>query len=151
MLRVVLFGARDTGKLRLSNDLQLALARSDWPVTLMLTDAPSLPDIPDRIDLTLLMGLSAAPGTRQAEDQLIRTFLESHGTPYTVLYGSPDECLAQTLSLIEKALVTVGAVASPAPEQGSSPWVWVCDTCSDPECEHKLLTSLLSDKRLTEA
>ena len=151
MLRVVLFGARDTGKLRLSNDLQLALARSDWPVTLVLTDAPSLPDIPDRIDLTLLMGLSAAPGTRQAEDQLIRTFLESHGTPYTVLYGSPDECLAQTLSLIEKALVTVGAVASPAPEQGSSPWVWVCDTCSDPECEHKLLTSLLSDKRLTEA
>lgn len=150
MLKVVLFGARDTGKLRLGADLQLALARSDWPVTLVLPDAPSLPDIPDQIDLTLLMGLDAAPGTDQAEDQLIRTFLASHGTPYTVLYGSHDECLAQTLTLIEKALVTIGALTSPAPEQGSSPWVWVCDTCSDHECEHRLLTSLLSSKRLTE-
>lgn len=150
MLKVALFGARDSGKLRLDADLQLALARSDWPVTLVLPDARSFPDIRDRIDLTLLMGLDAAHGTEQAEDQLIRTLLVSHSTPYTVLYGSPDDCLAQTLSLIEKALVIIGTLASSAPEQGSSPWGWVCATCSDPECERKLLTHLLSSKRLTE-
>ncbi len=150
MLKVALFGARDSGKLRLGADLQLALARTAWPATLVMPDAPTLPDIADQIDLTLLMGLGAAPGTEQTENQLIRTGLVSHGTPYTVLYGSPEECLAQALNLIEKALVTVGALASTAPEQGSSPWVWVCDNCSDPECEHKLLTSLLSSKRITE-
>ena len=150
MLKVALLGVRDRDKLRLGADLLLSLARTTWPVTVVMPVASALADISDQIDLTLLMGLDATPATEQAKDQLIRTGLVSHGTPYTVLYGSHDECLAQTLTLIEKALVTIGALTSPAPEQGSSPWVWVCDTCSDHECEHRLLTSLLSSKRLTE-
>ncbi len=150
MLKVALLGVRDRDKLRLGADLLLALARTAWPVTVVMPVASALADISDQIDLTLLMGLDATPATEQAKDQLIRTGLVSHGTPYTVLYGSPEECLAQALMLIEKALVTVDALASKAPEQGSSPWVWLCDSCSDPECEHRLLTSLLSSKRVTE-
>ena len=27
-----------------------------------------------------------------------------------------------------------------------TPWVWSCEKCSDPQCEHRLLTALLAQR-----
>jgi hypothetical protein len=28
----------------------------------------------------------------------------------------------------------------------NQPWVWMCEKCSDPQCEHRLLTALLAQR-----
>ena len=88
-----------------------------------------------------------------ASDQLIRLELARTGTAYNVLYGNPHEQLAQALGLLEKKLGTslTEPLLQPFPVEPKlkpkrKPWVWLCDTCSDPQCEHQLLTQLLAQR-----
>jgi hypothetical protein len=53
-----------------------------------------------------------------------------------VVYGSGGERLAN-------ALRAIGMAPSPAPAPGAaSAWIWRCDKCSDPACEHQLFSRL---------
>jgi nicotinamide riboside kinase len=111
-----------------------------------------------RFDHRLLLGLDLAPSAgalqiqsaeeRSHIDTLLRRSLTQAGMPFQVIYGTGDERLKQ-------ALTALGALKSPAaktespPQETSSPrkpWVWACDKCSDPACEHKLLSDLLLNR-----
>jgi nicotinamide riboside kinase len=95
-------------------------------------------------DVTLLTGLDIpwvadglqrdGPHVREPVDGLVREMLDSAAIPYRVIYGTGSERLASALAAIDASLATRPAVRD---------WVWQCDKCSDPECEHRLFTKLL--------
>lgn len=105
------------------------------------------------IDLTLLMGLDLpwqpdglfrdSPAVRAAVDRRLREALQEAGLPFTPVYGSGPQRLAQALRAVQnrlgarlaRPLVPSDAVL----EEGSGRWS--CDNCSDPECEHRLFSS----------
>jgi len=99
-------------------------------------------------DLTLVTGLDlpwvadgvqrdAAHG-REPVDALVRELLERAGVAYRVVYGHGEERLRNALAALPQGL-------APRPVQPASSragWQWRCEQCSDPDCEHRLFTSL---------
>lgn len=143
-MRIALAGAPDTGLSQLFEALRRALQASGWPVRILMAE----PGAAHGHDLTFLMGLQSAPDDMLAADQSIRAALIRTGTAYEVLYGSADERVAQALRAIEHRLVATEILAPLKPSRSSQTWQWICDKCSDPVCEHRLLTDLLA-QRLT--
>ncbi|WBY02732.1 ATP-binding protein [Ramlibacter tataouinensis] len=92
--------------------------------------------------LTLVTGLDLpwvadglqrdGPHVREPVDALVREGLHKAGVPYRVVYGSGEE---RTRNALAPVLAALGQ-----PPANSAPvrWKWVCDTCSDPDCEHRL-------------
>jgi nicotinamide riboside kinase len=101
-------------------------------------------------DLTLLTGLDlpwvadglqrSGPAAQQAVDAQIRRLLAQAGVPYRVVYGSGPERLRHALAALPPGLAQP---APAAPQAASRPWVWQCEKCSDPDCEHQLFSALL--------
>lgn len=102
-------------------------------------------------DVTLLTGLDIpwqadglqrdGPLVREAIDALLRSVLDAEKISYHVVCGQHAERIANALNAINS--VAVRALSTS--EIGKKPpksWVWVCDKCSDPDCEHKLFSSL---------
>lgn len=97
-------------------------------------------------DLTLVTGLDLpwvadglqrdGPHVREPVDELVRTTLERAGVGYRVVYGAGPERLANALAAVDAAL---GVPRAAPPERA---WVWSCDKCSDPDCEHRLFSRL---------
>lgn len=110
------------------------------------------------VDLTLLMGLDLpwqpdglfrdSPAVRQAIDRLLRAAMQQAGLPFTPVYGQGTQRQAQALRAVQNLLgsrLDRPLVASEALlEQGSGRWS--CDNCSDPECEHRLFSSLVRQR-----
>ena len=105
-------------------------------------------------DLTFVMGLDlpwVADGIQrdgvaiQSEfDAKLRHVLQSQGIGFSVIYGSGDE-------RFENAMTAVATMskAQHLPQEKiirQSPWQWVCDKCSDAQCEHRTFTALLEAK-----
>jgi nicotinamide riboside kinase len=174
VITIALLGAAGTGKKSLAQALTNALAQDlastlstplRWQITtdtslqLLLArgganvDSPS-PELQEalaqqsRFDHRLLLGLDLAPSAlalqiqsaeeRSRMDTLLRRSLTQADLPFHVIYGAGDERLQQAL-----------AAVSAQPTQTASPrkpWVWACDKCSDPACEHKLLSDLLLNR-----
>lgn len=143
---IVVLGAAETGAAELARHLSTALAA--FPLSRVSAEAaPS-----DRHDFALLMGLDQ-PGnatvnyaTKASQDSALRKQLHALGLPYRVIYGAGPNRLAN--ALLALGLPAPDAGAQQAREQaqfdlnrGRTPWS--CDTCSDPDCEHKLFTGLL--------
>lgn len=146
-MNIALLGSACSEKLQLFAALDQALKKSGWQVTLLMPDTKALADILQSVHLTLLMGLGTAADKFQTEDQKIRAALADQGVAYAVLYGSGQERLAQALTIVENTMAP-GKRNAKTREENSRPWIWLCDTCSDPQCEHRLLTDLLA-RRLT--
>jgi nicotinamide riboside kinase len=97
-------------------------------------------------DATLLTGLDlpwVADGlfrdgahVRTPVDMLVREMLGKAAIPYRVVYGSGEERLRNALAAIDASL---------APRSEARPWVWQCDKCSDPDCEHRLFSKLVGN------
>jgi nicotinamide riboside kinase len=107
-----------------------------------------------RFDLTFVMGLDlpwVADGIQrdgvaiQSEfDAKLRHVLQSQGIGFSVIYGSGDE-------RFENAMTAVATMskAQHMPQEKTTrqaPWQWVCDKCSDAQCEHRTFTALLEAK-----
>lgn len=168
MLNIALVGAPQTGKSALAAALNDALETSACAAAVVI-DPAHLPagDLAG-YDLVLLMGLetpahglnpcglpASAAQMREAADQSIRTTLLQAGVPYQVIYGSNDERLTHALAALEPLLKknggkrlrqSPGSLGSPDSPGKARPWVWVCDKCSDPQCEHRLLSDLLAGR-----
>jgi nicotinamide riboside kinase len=94
-------------------------------------------------DVTLLTGLDLpwvadglqrdGPHVREPVDALVRAMLAKAQVPYRVVYGSGEERLRNALAAIDASL---------APRSPQRDWVWLCDKCSDPDCEHRLFGRL---------
>lgn len=106
-------------------------------------------------DLTLVTGLDItweshwlrdSPQARLPVDTLTRNALSRTGIDFRVVYG-------QGLTRLNNALLAMGMPAEDeaawqrrqstqfAINEGRTPWL--CDKCSDPDCEHRLFTGLL--------
>jgi nicotinamide riboside kinase len=116
--------------------------------------------------LTLLTGLDMpwqADGiqrdgahVRVPVDALLRERMQSGRIAFEVIYGLDEQRLQAAIKALFKTLDTINSIApramnTPTTAQNSSKnaseneakaWVWVCDKCSDPECEHQLFTRL---------
>ena len=98
-------------------------------------------------DLTLLTGLDIpwvadglqrdGPHAREPVDALVRGSLAKAGVPYRVVYGSGEDRVRNALAPVLELLGE-----RPAGGDESTRWKWVCEKCSDPECEHRLFTGL---------
>jgi len=152
--RLALLGAAPLPTLRLAEALQAALQPAGrWQVALA-GGAPPPSALALGADLRLLAALQGgASAAEEAAEQSIRAALAGAGLDYQVLHGAPDERLARAL----EAIAHLGTPPEPRPEAegaavpasapaGTRPWVWMCDKCSDPQCEHRLLTDLLAGR-----
>jgi nicotinamide riboside kinase len=172
VLKLALVGAPYTGKSALAAALDEALKTSDCAASASVVIVPTpLPAASlAGYDVVLLMGLETPvrgpdmgdlPAlttqrneVREAADQSIRSALLQAGVPYQVIYGSVEERLAHALAALEPLLKTAGqrlrhspgALDGPDSAGKTRPWVWVCDKCSDPQCEHRLLSDLLAGR-----
>ncbi len=148
--------------------LELAQASATHPESADLdTESTEFQDAlaqQSRFDHSLLLGLDLAPSTsarqpqniheRRRMDTLLRRSLTQAGVPFQVIYGNGNERLAQALTALSvlsvlsvsqppEAKLETAAAQTPSPRQ---PWVWACDKCSDPVCEHRLLSDLLLNR-----
>lgn len=155
MLKIALTGAANSGKRELAAGLTRALqACGEHAFEVVVADTPERLASLVFNNLTLLMGLkirqasACATGAQEAEDGLIRTALANAGMPYQVIYGEGEERLAQALQAAQRLLLPGSGMRLPGgkPQLKTSAWVWLCDKCSDPQCEHRLLTALLAQR-----
>ena len=173
-MKVALLGAAGTGKTSLARALTLAnlsAASADWQISdesplqhllQALASAHPALDLPTALKLdtpewvqalevqrsfdhTLLLALDVAPTDNAAAaqrlrmDALLRQTLVQAQIPFQVIYGLGEDRLAQALSALKR---------SPAVREArGKPWVWACDKCSDPACEHRLLSDLLASRQ----
>jgi nicotinamide riboside kinase len=104
-------------------------------------------------DLTLLTGLDLpwvadglqrdGPHVREPVDELVRKALADAGVPYRVVYGTGGERLRNALDAIDSIAGSARGTRAPGQiDTEHKPWTWACDKCSDPDCEHRLLTRL---------
>lgn len=173
MLNIALVGAPQTGKSALAAALNGALETSACAASVVIDPAHLPAASLAGYDRILLMGLelpvrgldmgdlpaltAQRDEVREAADQSIRIALLQAGVPYQVIYGSAEERLAHALAALEPLLKTAGQRlrhspgAAGGPDSAGktrpwTPWVWVCDKCSDPQCEHRLLSDLLAGR-----
>ena len=160
VLQIMLLGAAGTGKTRLAANLRTALVGHESAAAgLQITDSPALASLsllpgkherPAQTHL-LLMGLDlpARRGvhlSQAAADHDLRQNLSQSRLSYSVVYGLGTVRLHNALDALRLSLS-----GNVLPEAGTSdrqlPWVWACDSCSDPGCERRLLSSLLAQRR----
>ena len=102
-------------------------------------------------DLTLLTGLDLpwvadgiqrdGPAMQRRVDARLREILQAHGLRYSVVYGQGAQRSACALAALDQCAQQ--AAAGPArPGLGEGRWQWVCDKCSDAQCEHQLFSRL---------
>lgn len=147
---IALLGAPHTG----APELALALRQCIGPDSGQIEEA--LPP-PRSATLTLLMGLDLpCPAeerpAQEAVDTQLRATLAAAGTPYQVIYGQGERRIANALIAIKNIAASAypsGAraifdtkTALPPPNTRRLR-AWDCEKCSDPECEHRLFTSLV--------
>lgn len=134
----------------------------------LLFDDPSLYDMAlahqRNYDLNLVTGLDLpwvadglqrdGPHVREPVDALIRAALARGKIDYQVVYGAGDVRLANALKCIEdftpsrqvempQAAPTDKTLDMDPDTSLSTRQMRACERCSDPECEHRLFTSLL--------
>jgi hypothetical protein len=147
---ITLLGAQGTGKTWLARALAEALAAS-WPNLWMVESAKPLPF--KQTGHILLMGLDWPPAlpaaleARATQDAQLRAALAQAGAEFQVVYGTGPARLRNALSAFE---AVVRPPSGNAAAGHPATWPWHCDACSEPDCEHRLFTSLQA-QRLTGA
>ena len=104
-------------------------------------------EVQRRFDHTMLLALDVGPANansagaaqRLRMDALLRQTLVQSQISFQVIYGLGEDRLAQALSALKRG---------PAVREARrKPWIWACDKCSDPACEHRLLSDLLANRQ----
>lgn len=106
-------------------------------------------------DATLLTGLDIAwrpdglqrdaADPREAVDALVRMLLQRGGVEYQVVYGQGAQRMRSALRALGAAGVLPSGMDASGKERDDDdgkPWVWICEKCSDPACEHRLFAKL---------
>ena len=103
----------------------------------------------------LLMGLDLpwvpdglcrdSPAAREQTDALLRQTLQRAAIPYQTVYGQGEQRLRnalRALTPILQPLLGQAPIPTDTLRTEGRPG-WRCEACSDPDCEHRLFTSLL--------
>ena len=156
-MNVALLGASIADVSELAARLRDELHAAGVSARLKLVDAAGLKADDARFDVVLLLGLEHLQqnATLYAADEWLRASLLQTHMSFQVVCGSHEEKLQQALRAIYFEVARHGhnrqpALQPPALKQNnpaSSTWIWLCDKCSDPECEHRLLSDLLARRQ----
>jgi hypothetical protein len=140
-LRVVILGAPATGKTWLASAL-----RQHLPSDIACLES----NTPRESDAVLLMGLDLAPPSpaHSAQDAQWRQRLSSAGIDFQVIYGLGEARLHQALHAVSRRLMTThpALAARLLRQEPAVRWQGVCEACSDPVCEHRLFSRLLTTR-----
>jgi len=150
VLKIAVTGASPTGNNELARALGRALKDAGWTALVSVVDLSISPGGAAGHGLTVLCGLESSDPALQAVDHSIRSGLAAANTPFCVVYGTAPQRLAQALGAIEH-LQPGPPLREPQHEARGKAWVWVCDKCSDPVCEHRLLSDLLAQRTASAA
>lgn len=96
-------------------------------------------------DVYLLLGMEAGVSRppdviARLADEGLRAALRDAGRAFQVIHGRGPAALTQALRALGLAVRDESDDATARRSGGD--WVWRCDACSDPECEHRLFTRL---------
>ena len=154
---IALIGAPGTGAAALTRELQQRVA-ADAARFVCATAAEDCTGAA----LTLLMGLDlpcppAQQPDRDAADARLRAALARAGLRYQVVYGQGERRIGNALNAIKN--IATGAYPSSATgtfesnigTRTASLRDWNCEKCSDPQCEHRLFTSLVAQREARQA
>ena len=154
---IALIGAPGTGAAALTRELQQRVAAD----TARFVCATAAEDCTGAA-LTLLMGLDlpcppAQQPDRDAADARLRAALARAGLRYQVVYGQGERRIGNALNAIKN--IATGAYPSSATGTFESNIGnrtarlrdWNCEKCSDPQCEHRLFTSLVAQREARQA
>lgn len=88
-------------------------------------------------------GLHRDAASREGTDALVRSLLQRAGIAFQVVYGDGPQRLRSALQALASAGVLPAETEDGQNERGARPaWVWNCEKCSDPACEHRLFAQL---------
>lgn len=144
--RITVLGAPDTGASELTQQLRTVLQAH--PEIQLVEAARACTEH----DLALLMGLdqptsgTAARQTQEQHDLQLRQHLHARGLAYRVVYGLGATRLSNALLALGLPPTDPGIQQTREEAQfdlNRGRTLWSCEKCSDPECEHRLFTSLL--------
>jgi nicotinamide riboside kinase len=85
------------------------------------------------------------PHVRAPVDDLLRRLMGEHGIAWSVVSGRGEARLAQALAAVAPQLAQAGGTVGLSTglftglvrrPPDTAAWVWVCDTCDVPDCEH---------------
>lgn len=101
---------------------------------------------PHANDVRLLIGLSSTDVPSQAVEMQIRTQWAQAGIAFQVIYGEGSELATQARHALARAMQHSNPAwaASLMREEITPRWQGVCESCSDPDCEHRLFRRLLA-------
>ena len=74
------------------------------------------------------------PDMRQRVDARLRDVLQREGLAFNIVYGTGPARLASALAVLEPSAAAI--------TQTGGAWRWLCDKCSDSDCEHRLFSDL---------
>lgn len=174
-MKIAVLGAQGTGKTQLARELTQhfvgRLAGED-AANVLIADAPPLMaaiyvdlahDDPKRCDaalaehktydLTLVTGLDipcrggqhrhSESLSREAVDARLRVTLTRGHVDYAVIYGQGPARVQTAL----KAISSWRGDRNEPTAVSANRRQWLCEKCSDPECEHRLFTGLLKPSK----
>lgn len=145
--RIAVLGAPGTGRTTLARELAARLDALALPGRFVIADpAPDTDEDLRGCDAVLLMGLdlpaAGDAALREAGDASLRSRLQRARVPFQVVYGSGPQRLQAALAVLESQGMLPSGTASRPAGDATRRWVWVCEKCSDPACEHRLFAQL---------
>ncbi len=146
---IVLLGAPHTGAQALALALQQRIAAHSAQIVEAATAA-----VHPAATLVLLMGLDLpCPAeerpAQEAADARLRAALDGAGHAYKVVYGLGEQRIEHALNAIKNIAISAYPSSARAnfyaknSAQTTRLRAWDCEKCSDPECEHRLFTTLV--------
>lgn len=97
-------------------------------------------------DVRLLIGLTGSDAPSQTVETQIRTQWAQAGVAFQVIYGEGVELANQARHALARAVQQRDPTraASLMREEITPRWQGLCESCSDPDCEHRLFRRLLA-------
>jgi hypothetical protein len=150
-LKIAFFDSSFAGASGTAARLQQSLTESGIDARVMPFNGVATELDMARFDAVFLRGLQKsadADMSLKAADNALRTALGNADAAYQVIYGNDDESLEQLILAALKLCAAPSVnTAQGHRENRTAPWVWLCDKCSDPQCEHRLLSDLLAQRQ----
>jgi HTH-type transcriptional repressor of NAD biosynthesis genes len=141
-ITVALLGGESGSRTTLARALRQSPALQAPEVQVVIDATPALAE-QNRYDLTLLLALEPSDSALcEAADAQLRDSLQSAGLAFQIVHGQGTARVQQALRAIGRLMGQSLVVEDPALTTGRGRWT--CDNCSDPDCEHRLFTGLLS-------
>jgi hypothetical protein len=76
-------------------------------------------------------------------DARLREILQRNGLPFSMVYGAQEQRCSSAMAAIDQCAARIGRGAAQADTRQPT-WHWICEKCSDAQCEHHLFTQLLA-------